>query len=236
TWQSATEIQIASPYQPIQGSWHVSCAAQTTCVATGSVGASSGDVAAAASEADGGWGEASAVSSTPGAEINAISCSQSACVAVGDEGATGATTPVTFNELNGTWNEKAVSTAPVGGGAATLAAISCVSAGNCAAAGDVTTGTGAFALAEEDGAWTNAINVPVKSARALSYVGVTGISCTSLLSCVAVGYVGTDVNQLQGVAWTSSRAPRHTIECRRGSHVRKVTAVDPRCPSGYRKS
>ncbi len=237
TWQLPSEIQMAASDQPVQGGWSISCSAASTCTAVGTVGTGAGDEAAAASEANGVWSGVSAVSSTPGTEISDVSCEGEQCVAVGDEASANSDTAMLFNDANGSWSETVVNPSPKSAGASSaLESISCVSAGDCYAAGDVTTGTGVFALAEENGQWTQTISIPVAGESPSSIIGITGLSCSAALSCVAVGEVGTSSANLQSVAWTSSAArARHTISCRRGRQLRRVTGVNPRCPAGYKK-
>jgi hypothetical protein len=67
-------------------------------------------------------------------------------------------------------------------------------------------------------------------------VEATGLSCTSALTCAAVGAIGSN-EEANAVAWTSHVAtPTRTIVCRRGHQVRHVSGAAPRCPSGFHQS
>ncbi len=234
SWGSPSEIVVATGDQPVQGEWSVSCTS-ASCTAAGPLMSGSSDVAGVASETNGSWSDASPVSSTLGTSINDISCQNAGCVAVGAESSSSGSTPALFSEANGTWTLKSLNSSPAGGDAL-LVAVSCVSWGNCDVAGDVTTGTGVFAVAEEKGVWTKSLSIPVSSGASATVVAITGLSCAAALSCVAVGGVGTSTD-VNAVAWTShAAAVRRTIVCRRGHLLRRVSGVAPRCPTGFRRT
>jgi hypothetical protein len=74
----------------------------------------------------------------------------------------------------------------------TLAAISCASAGNCAAGGWYATLSGSepFVVSQADGTWGKALEVPGIAAvnRARGQAAVTSVSCTAPGDCTAGGY------------------------------------------------
>ncbi len=231
TWSAPSELPVATGFTPEQGLWSISCVT-ATCAAAGPIANGGNDVAGVASEAGGTWSSAAPVSSAPGTAIYGVSCTAGGCVAVGDESTTSTSIPALFIEKGGDWTEESVKAGPTSSTSALLWAVDCTSWGNCDAVGDTSAGTGVFALAEEDGTWTPSLSVPVDDNSA-TIVEITGLSCTSALGCEAVGRVGTD-SVVNSVAW-ASHAPslRHTIVCKRGHHVRRVSGVAPRCPSGF---
>lgn len=233
TWSVPNELLMASGYTPVQGIWSISCVG-TTCTAVGPIASGANDLAGVATESGGTWSSAAPVSTASGTTIYGLSCTTSGCVAVGDESTSNSTTPALFTETGGNWVMRNVSAAPASSTDAFLLAVNCTSWGNCNVAGDDSTGTGAFALAEEDGTWTPSVSIPVNDASA-SIVEITGLSCTSALDCVAVGGVGTDSN-VNAVIWTSNLPAPRTIVCKRGRQVRRVSGVAPHCPSGYRRT
>lgn len=233
TWSTPSELLIASGYTPVQGLWSISCTS-ASCTAAGPIASGTNDLAGVASESGGTWSSASPVSTTPGTAIYGISCTTSGCIAVGDEATSSTSVPTLFTNATGTWSVTTVKAAPASASNALLRAVTCTSWGNCDVVGDVSSGTGVFALAEEHGTWTPSLSVPVSDASA-PIVEVQGLSCTAALTCVAVGGVGTsgDVN---AVAWTSHAPPvRRSIVCRRGRHTRRVSGVAPHCPAGFRR-
>ncbi len=233
TWGTPSQIDVASGNLPVQGEWSVSCSA-AACEAAGPLSSGTNSFAGVASDVGGTWGVAAPVSSLSGTAITDIDCQSAGCVAVGSLDTASTLESAIFTETSGNWTMKTVTAAPATGDAA-LEALSCVSWGNCVAAGDVTTGTGAFALAEEKGTWTPSLRIPVSNDASAAVVGITGLSCTSALACVAVGGVGAS-NDVTAVAWTSvAPRPHRTIVCRKGRLVRRVSGAAPHCPAGYRR-
>jgi hypothetical protein len=232
-WGVPTTLQVVSGYSSVQGRWYISCAT-TTCVVAGPIGNGTINVAGVASESGGTWSSASPVSTTPGTKIRGISCTAVGCVAVGDETSSSETVPALFIEKASNWSVQTLQASPANSNDALLTSVACTSWGNCDAVGDVSTGTGVFAVAEENGTWLPALSIPVNDSSA-PIVEVTGLSCTSALGCVAVGGVGSD-NDVNAVAWTSHAPIPRSIVCKRGHQVRRVTGIAPRCPSGYRQT
>ena len=99
------------------------------------------------------------------------------------------------SEVNGMW--RAAIELPgsgkldAGGRAATLKSVSCASAGNCAAGGYYTDGSGhtqAFVASEVNGNWRAAIQVPgTGTLNAGGEAGVDSVSCASAGNCAAGG-------------------------------------------------
>jgi hypothetical protein len=78
------------------------------------------------------------------------------------------------------------------GGVAQVFSVSCASAGNCAAGGSYTDGSGnsqAFVADEVDGTWGDAIEVPGTAAvNTLGSAQTVSVSCASAGNCAAGGY------------------------------------------------
>ena len=98
------------------------------------------------------------------------------------------------SETNGTWHA-AIEVPGTGGlnkgGNAAVKSVSCASAGNCAAGGGYTDGSGhhqAFVASETNGTWHAAIEVPGTAAlNKRGEAGVSSVSCASAGNCAAVG-------------------------------------------------
>src|SRR5262249_8886999 len=108
------------------------------------------------------WGKAIKV---PGmAVVGSISCATSGNCAAGGSGGSGQVGVV--DQTNGSWGsaiQVAGTAALNSGGGAWLESVSCASAGNCAAGGSYTDGSGhyqAFVADETNGTWGTAIEVP----------------------------------------------------------------------------
>jgi hypothetical protein len=77
------------------------------------------------------------------------------------------------------------------GGSAGVSSVSCASAGNCAALGYYTDGSGhgqAFVFSQTDGTWGSAIKLPgYGTLNKLGYLDSASVSCASAGNCSAVG-------------------------------------------------
>jgi hypothetical protein len=85
------------------------------------------------------------------------------------------------------------------GGSAAVDAVSCGSAGNCAAGGSFTDAAGqhqAFVVSQQNGTWGNAAEVPGTAAlNAGGYAQVLAVSCPSAGNCAAGGSVDETAGQ-----------------------------------------
>jgi hypothetical protein len=114
------------------------------------------------------------------------------------------------SEVNGRW-DPAVEVPAIArlnaGGLAQILTISCVSAGDCAAAGSYQNGAGdtvTFVANEVAGTWGAALPVPGSGGEGdAGGSWVTGLSCTAAATCVAAGQVGLDgfIAQEIGGTW-----------------------------------
>jgi hypothetical protein len=102
-------------------------------------------------------------------------------------------------ETHGTWH-KAVEAPGSGalnaGAFGTINSVSCSTAGNCAAGGYYTDGSGhpqAFVLTESNGAWGKAIEVPGSGALNVGgFAAIKSVSCGAPGNCAAGGYYASD--------------------------------------------
>jgi hypothetical protein len=184
-----------------------------------------------ASEADGTWGTAQAVSGFPGnsdAELRSVSCG-----AVGDCSAGGGYYPsgggdvqaFVVDETGGTWGaaEEVPGTAALNlGGNAEVSSVSCTSAGNCSAGGYYKDGNGAqqaFVVTETGGTWGAAKEVPgTATLDAGGSAQLVDVSCSAAGTCSAGGDYGSSsgagvfVVSEKGGTWGTARAVAGTDE------------------------
>jgi hypothetical protein len=146
------------------------------------------------------------------ARLYRVSCASAGnCTAGGAAGNISASHAIVVSEKNGTWGKPA--TLP---GLAELdtshdsyvSVLSCVSPGNCAAAGNYTAGGAGlyvWVAGQRNGVWGNAAPVPnLNALNAGKVAAVNGLSCATLGSCAMGGYYtdGTMKNQ----PWVASGA------------------------------
>jgi hypothetical protein len=183
----------------------VSCPAPGTCTVGGTYGGSSGSsLAFEAAERGGVWGQAALIPGTaalnvgPDTEVNALSCTSAGnCSVAGTYGANSSGSQIQLyveTEKNGAWGtaiEMPGLAALNTGLIAQETSLSCTSAGNCAAGGYYTGGSGeqAFVINQTGGAWGNAIEVPGSATlNQGGNAGIKSVSCASSGNCVAGGY------------------------------------------------
>jgi len=190
----------------------VSCASAGNCAAGGQYNAGSNPQAFVVSEKSGVWGKAIEVPGTAAlntggfAHVSSVSCvSAGNCAAGGvysDASSGGQVFVVT--EKNGVWGT-AIEVPGTGalntGGNADLNSVSCASAGNCAAGGHYSDGSGnsqAFVVSEKNGAWGTAIEVPrTGTLNTGGFANVNSVSCASAGNCAAGGVYQTDTDHAQ---------------------------------------
>ncbi len=192
----------------------LSCPSAGNCAAGGSYTDASGGLQAfVASEVNGTWRKAIEVPGTAalstggtaknlGVSVNSVSCpSAGNCAAVGwYTAASGWSRAFVASEVNGIWHNaiEVPGTAALNVGALNTGAtaVSCPSAGNCAAGGFYSGGSGhdqAFVASEANGTWHNAIEVPGTAALNTGATGARGawvesLSCGSAGNCAAGGF------------------------------------------------
>jgi hypothetical protein len=160
---------------------------------------------------------ASSTSSNGGGQavVSSISCTSAVnCAAVGYLTPPGQNLAFVISEKNGTWGKasKVPSLGALPGGSvrALVQAVSCSSAGNCAAGGLYVTHGGAgqaFVVTEQNGAWGNA--KPVPGLPALNTGGtaiVELMACRSTGNCSAAGTYESDSSSDQQVFVLTEKA------------------------------
>jgi hypothetical protein len=190
----------------------VSCSAERYCAAGGYFVAGSGRALGfVVTEVKGHWGDAQPVKESASLTgqrytfITLVSCPSSGnCGAAGYYGAK-TMRALVVDERNGVWG--AAQEIPHwpwldAGGYVSIYALSCASAGNCAAGGLYVDGTAArkqeaFVVDETDGTWNRAEEVP-NTARLNSFGlgATTSVSCAPNGGCTAAGYYADSSDQL----------------------------------------
>ena len=183
----------------------LSCGSPGNCAAGGFYTDSAGhEQPFVVSEVDGTWQKArqvpgvAALSQGRGGRVVTVSCARSGYCAAGGYYVTtaGGSQAFVVSEVRGRWGtaEEVPGTARLNkGGDAALAAVSCPSAGNCAAGGhyeDAATDVQAFIVSEHQGTWQRAREVP--GSAALNGGGAaetSSVSCPSAGNCGAGGYI-----------------------------------------------
>lgn len=142
------------------------------------------------------WGSAIAVPGLSGASsagTEAISCGGAGTCAAGGffVDGTGYPQPFVADETSGTWHNaiKVPGIEAIYQDSARVTAVSCASAGNCAAAGIYYNGSAqqAFVVDEKSGTWGNAIGVAGTAILNFGSFPVTVISCATAGNCAAGG-------------------------------------------------
>lgn len=208
TWGQAHDVTgVASPgssaYSDVSS---ISCAAAGNCTAVGDYfpNSQSPFLGFIVSETDGTWGPAQVIpglASLDNSNATTANDTKVVCSAVGYCTITGVTSDgeaggaFVVSETAGSWgNAEAVPglAALRATGGANMMALSCSSAGSCAAGGYYISATNAdvgFVVDETDGTWGNAQAVPGLVALATGLRAfVTAISCPSAGNCAATGY------------------------------------------------
>jgi hypothetical protein len=225
TWADTTVSPPSSPTHLSGIVWTISCPAAGSCVAAGYLAsAANEDIAVVAGDSSGTWTSTeppipSPVYTQPDELIYAVSCgSATSCVAVGQyKDSSSDQQGLLLSDSSGTWS---AAKAPLPANALTsnqgviLRAVSCVSAGNCAAAGSyfISGANGQVLLTESSGTWS-AAQAPLGPSGTANSDSVTAISCPSANNCAAVGTY-TDSAGTEGLlltessgTWSAAKAP-----------------------------
>ena len=191
TWGSAQEVarNLNGGGQATVNS--VSCASAGNCAAGGDYIDSSGKWQAfVVSEVNGTWGKAVEVAGSLNvggqAGVGSVSCASAGNCAAGgsysDSAGPGQSQAFVVSEVNGTWGRAVEVAGNLNGTYSNVSAVSCASAGNCAAGGDY--GEQAFVVSEVNGVWGSAQEV----AGNLSFAQVDSVSCSSVGNCAVGGW------------------------------------------------
>jgi len=154
--------------------------------------------------------------SPPSQTLNGVSCASArACMAVGyvDDGTSEHDLAMAWN--GSTWTIQATAAAP-SGTSTSLNAVSCSSAKDCMAAGQLAAGP--LGAATSETAWADHWNGRTWSGIQAPGIDLSGVSCTSAVACTAVGYAvpGTGSNRdtdvplavrWNGTGWANQGAP-----------------------------
>lgn len=228
----------------------VSCApgAAGACSAGGHYADSSGSWQAfAVSETGGVWGTATEVPGTAAlnagglASADEVSCPVPGNCTVGGLYTDGSRDqqPFVARQTNGVWGhaiELPGITALNSGEFSNVNALSCTSAGNCAAAGIYTVGSGTvrqlFVASETNGSWAPAAEMPGLAAlNAGQWSGVGSLSCTSAGNCAAGGFYEAStgrawpfvINETKGVWGQAVQVPGISLLNKEDSAVNSVS-------------
>jgi hypothetical protein len=203
TWQKARPvpgIAALTPHGTDDQVYAVSCTRSGYCVAGGSYRGSAGDEAFLITAVHGRWGSAQEVPGT--AQLNqggdaglyAVSCPAAGnCTAGGgytDSGDYGQA--FMLSEHDGTWSGAqqvpGTGTGDFASRDPEIDSISCPSAGNCSASGDMDSPQTAFLVNEQHGTWHPAELVPgLDALNTGSYAVIADVSCPSAGNCGAGG-------------------------------------------------
>ncbi len=217
TWSVVPSPDPGNPGSSFNNLSAVSCASAISCVAVGSWGNTSGSDATLVESWNGAtW---SVVPSPQPGNLNGVFCTSATnCVAVGsDENASNVS-----QTLIESWNGAAWSVIPspnAGGGSANyLGAVSCASVASCVAVGSYENPalSGVYVVNSNlVESWNGTAWSVVSSPNSGNYTNsLSGASCTSATSCVAVGlyenasnYSQTLVEAWNGTSWTITPSP-----------------------------
>jgi hypothetical protein len=208
SWSQASELSLptgADTTPQFARLDAVFCASAGNCTAVGYYYDGSTHLQAmVAGETNGTWGQASELSlpanagSNPYAYLTSLSCTAAGdCVAAGYYTTTGGTTsqPMIAVESGGSWSQATELTQPSdSAGDEVLNAVSCVSAGNCTAAGfyfDSGSADVPVVDVESAGTWAQGtgVQLPTNAVDGFGELGfLQDLSCTSPGDCVAAGY------------------------------------------------
>ena len=199
SWGKAIQVPGAAALSGASGGSLVaalSCGSAGNCAAGGNYSSAGDEQAFVVSEKNGSWGRAievpgsAALNTSMSAGVGSVSCASAGNCAVA--GTYRANAPEAFfvSEKNGSWGTAIEVPGSAAFGVATVASVSCASAGNCAAAGfsgSITNDapSGPLVASEKNGTWGNVIAVAGTTASARNSAG--SVSCGSVNYCAAGG-------------------------------------------------
>jgi hypothetical protein len=239
-WARAVEIRLpanvaADPYAQVNG---VACTSAGNCVAVGYYRTTAGyDAGFIATQAGGMWGQARQATPPANAAAAAAGLYGVACTSARSCQAVGSYTDqakqdeaMVIGETRGRWSRGAELSAPRGAPAnpgASLAAISCVRAGECAAGGYYYTSLAseddyvAMGITESHGKWGRATKLRLPAKAVAHESAITGVSCASGGECLGAGGYTTKDSSFYGMAlaesggrWSSAKTvatPAHAL-------------------------
>ena len=189
-WGQAKEVAAALNTGGFAYVQSVSCASAGNCTAGGSYNSSGFFQAFVVTETNGAWGQAkevaAALNTRNDAGLKSVSCASAGnCTAGGFyTDSSGFSQAFVVTEAHGAWGKaQEVAGALNTGGWAHVDSVSCTSAGNCAAGGFYSVGSGfhGFVVTETHGAWGKPQQITGAGA-------VVSVSCASAGNCAAGGF------------------------------------------------
>ena len=199
----------------------VSCAAAGACTAGGHYSDGANYQAFVASETNGSWGTAVEVPGTSTlntggfAQVNSVSCAAAGNCAAGGFYSDSSDFAQAFvaSETNGSWGtavEVPGTAALNSSGFAQVNSVSCAAAGNCAAGGFYSDGSGrqTFVASEKNGSWGAAVEVPgIAALNSGGFANLYSVSCGAAGACAAGGIYTDGSAHIQ--AWVVSDKHGH---------------------------
>jgi hypothetical protein len=220
-WNGASWSLLTAPSVPSDvegGLSHVSCVAESACMAVGTGLAADGSILQWADWWDGsGWSLESVPSPGGIAALHSVSCASStACIAVGSYSVAGVDTPFAERWDGSGWTFEPMPS-PAGVIGAAPAQVSCPSPTACMMVGTSTFRTSSGGLVER---W-DGVGWSVQSPA--GEFPLSGVSCVSASACTAVGGIQSPTDQdpfaqrWDGSTWTLARLPGEglltTVSC-----------------------
>lgn len=222
-WARAVEILLpsnaaADPYAEVNG---VACTGAGNCVAVGYYQTTAGyDQGFIVTQTRGTWGRAQQATPPANASASTVELFGVACTSARACEAVGSYTDhakhyqaMVISEARGRWGHGSELRVPPGASAnpgANLAGISCVRAGECAAAGFYYTSISseddyvAMGIVESHGRWGRATRLRLPANAAAHESGITSVSCVATGTCLGTGGYATKASSFYGMAASES--------------------------------
>jgi hypothetical protein len=199
SWGKAREVPGSGPDNVggNAGVATVSCTSPGNCVAGGHFTGGGRSIAFAVKQRNGAWGRVRLLAEAlnfNGAALSSVSCASAGNCSGGGfyKDASARSQGFVITETGGIWGTSrevpGLGTLNAGG-FASVASVSCASAGNCAAGGsyqDASARRQAFVASEKKGTWGNAVQVAT-GLNAGGQAAILSVSCASVGNCVAGG-------------------------------------------------
>jgi hypothetical protein len=206
SWSTAAELLLPPDAAANPGARLVSlaCAEAGACTAVGSYDTASGRRAMVASQTNGTWSAATAVSPPTGADnaapevaLGPVACATAgSCTAGGYfKDTAGDHRAMAVSRVNGTWSDATEIALPTNaastGQNAAVYSVACATAGSCTAVGyytDTDGGTRGMTASQTNGSWSAATEVPAPAnAISPSEASLDWLACGAVGSCGATG-------------------------------------------------
>ncbi len=222
-WADAVEIQLpanaaADPYAEVNG---VACTSAGNCVAVGYYSTTAGyDQGFIVTQTRGAWGHAQQATPPAKAGADTAGLYGVACTAARACDAVGSYTDrakhyqaMVISEVRGRWGHGSEVRVPPGAAAnpgANLGGISCVRAGECAAAGYYYASDSseddyvAMGIVESHGRWGRATRFRLPANAAAHESGISSVSCVASGACLGAGGYATKASSFDGLAASES--------------------------------